>query len=123
MLLDFFPWENPNLLPEDGANLLYHSLRNPLTHELGVKGEEKVAVLKSGRSSDKEIEELENSETKPSWLPPPLIKVNLYGEHFEWSVFVTSLFWATHRLLHNLLKDEKHMCEADKRLDQILKRE
>ena len=123
MLVAFFPWENPDLKPEDGAKLLYHSLRNPLTHELGIKGEEKVAVSKSGRSSDEEIDELENNEAKPSWLQPPLKMVNLYEQYFEWHVSVTSLFWATHRLLHNLLRDEKHMCEAEKRFNQILKRE
>ncbi len=122
MLVDFFHWENPYIKPEDGANLLYRSLRNPLTHELGIKGEEKVIVSKSGRSSDEEIEELENNEAKPSWIQPPLKRVNLYEQYFEWHVSVTSLYWATHRLLHNLLRDDKHVLKAERRLNQILER-
>ena len=122
MLKDFFPWENSKLEPEDGADLLYHSLRNPLTHELGMKGKEKVIVAKSGRTPDEKIEELENSESKPPWLSPPIVHVNLYNQYFEWHVSVTSLYWATHRLLHNLLNDEKHALKAEKRLKKLLEK-
>jgi hypothetical protein len=121
MLIEFFPWENPQLCPEDGADLLYSSLRNPLTHELGIKGKEKVVVSKNGRSTDASIDELENSENKPSWLSCPVSHVNLYHDYFEWHVSVTSLYWAIHRLLNNLLADETHRSKSEQRMKKLLK--
>ncbi|MES9949358.1 MAG: hypothetical protein ABW118_10395 [Candidatus Thiodiazotropha sp.] len=122
MLIDYFPWVDPDLQPVKGANLLYYSLRNPLTHELGIKGKEKVVVSKNGKSTDKEIYELENNEHKPLWCSYPVAYVNLYNENFEWNVSVPGLYWATHRLLHNLLNDQSHISEADKRMKQIIKK-
>ncbi|MEW8385336.1 MAG: hypothetical protein AB2704_26045 [Candidatus Thiodiazotropha taylori] len=120
MLVSYFPWENPNLMPMDGAELLYHSLRNPLTHELGIKGRDKVVVSTNGILTDCDIQELENSEVKPPYISCPVTHLNLYKNYFEWHVSVPSMYWATHRLLHNLINDHVNSQATEKRMKKLL---
>jgi hypothetical protein len=122
MLIDFFPWDNSMPNPEECSKMLYTSVRNPLTHELGIKGSERVKIYKNGRSSDNEILQLEENVEKPQWLGQIIMRITA-DSSTEWLVSVTGLYWATHRLLHNLLADEGNALRAEQRLLRIVLRQ
>jgi len=122
MLIDFFPWDNSMPNPEECSKMLYASVRNPLTHELGIKGNERVNIYKNGRSSDNEIRQLEENVEKPQWLGQIIMRTSASNSSTEWHVSVTGLYWATHRLLHNLLADEKNALRAEQKLLRIVGR-
>jgi hypothetical protein len=135
MLVSFFPWkemmlnrnltENPNcLVPESnkGAELLYNAVRNPLTHELGIKGKEEIHIVKERSFTDEDIVKLEDSKTLPAWASPAVFQLVVGNTHSEWRLSIGGLYWGTHRLLHKLLSDVEHASKAEKRLKEIIKR-
>lgn len=124
MLSDFFPWVedfSPN--PRECSELLYVAVRNPLIHNLGLDNKSKykgIILIKSGKSSDEEIAQLEDSVSSPSWLP---VNVITYAEELsEYHVSVTGLYWGLHRLLHNLLSDSDHALKAEEQFKQKIKK-
>jgi hypothetical protein len=100
---------------------LYSAVRNPLIHELGIKGDKKVVIYKSGKLSDAEIKELEDSLIKPSWLPEIIINMSYDKFTSEWLISVGAIYWGVHRLLHNLLANSEHALRAEARLKEIIK--
>ncbi|MGR9117681.1 MAG: hypothetical protein ACU85E_18235 [Gammaproteobacteria bacterium] len=120
MLIEFFPWCNDELNKAEAADLLYYSLRNPLTHELGIKGKNVVYVVQSGKLSPEEVDELESSSSKPEYLPPPIAYVEVSRDRHEWHVSVTSLYWAVYVMLKSLINCELHAINANARLQKLL---
>ena len=121
MITIFLPWDNSGVDIDTCADVLYSAVRNPLIHELGIKGDKKVVIYKSGKLSDAEIKELEDSLIKPSWLPKIIIKMPYDKFTSEWMISVGALYWGVHRLLHNLLANSEHAPRAEARLKKIIK--
>ncbi|MCK5236251.1 MAG: hypothetical protein KAR06_04620 [Deltaproteobacteria bacterium] len=121
MLEEFFPWDGETLSPTDCSEMLYGAVRNPLTHELGIKGKYKVNLIKNGRSSDNEIKELEDSLLKPTWLPQIFSNVLICQDLYEKHISITGLYWGTHRLLHKLLADTNHASRAEAGFKKIIR--
>jgi hypothetical protein len=121
MIINFLPWDNSSVDINTCADVLYSAVRNPLIHELGIKGDKKVVIYKSGKLSDAEIKELEDSLIKPSWLPEIIINMSYDKFTSEWLISVGAIYWGVHRLLHNLLANSEHALRAEARLKEIIK--
>jgi hypothetical protein len=66
LLANFYPWarEPVKIDPTEGAEVIYHVFRNPLTHDLGVdlkdkKRNKKVVVKRLGRLTESLVEQIE----------------------------------------------------------------
>jgi len=110
LIEDYFP-SNP-LGPAETAKALYAVVRNPLTHALGV-GEERVLVAKD-RLTAEQITELEEATKRPAWCPPPVSRAD-----GVYTVDARGLYWAFHRLLHNLFAAPQHVGLADRLAEGI----
>lgn len=101
LLRSYFPWQDVHVSASRGIDVFYAFVRNPLAHALGlsVSNEPTVAVLKAP-VSDRRIQELESSTTKPSWVAPPLREVS-----GDFELDVAGLYWGLHRMTRALLAD------------------
>ncbi len=74
VLKDYYPWEYEQLAKEDAVVILYDSTRNPIEHCLGLYRPHECnrSQIGKGRLTPKQIEEIESSEARPSWLPPAI---------------------------------------------------
>jgi hypothetical protein len=122
MIITFLPWDKSGIDVGTFADVLYGAVRNPLIHELGIKGDKKVVIYKSGKLTDDEIKELEDSLIKPSWLPEMIIKRSYDKFTSEWLISVGALYWGVHRLLHNLISNSEHGPRAEASLKKIIQR-
>ncbi|MFC1953416.1 hypothetical protein ACFLWR_04725 [Chloroflexota bacterium] len=105
VLDEHYPWPTEVLDKDVIIDILYRSLRNPLTHALGLyqPDETRRSRIVKSRLTPKQIAEIENSDTKPSWLPPTVILSQ--SGFFKYDINIPSLYWGIFRLLCNLLKD------------------
>jgi len=110
LIEDYFP-SNP-LGPAETAKALYAVVRNPLTHALGVS-ENRVLVAKD-RLTAEQITELEEATKRPAWCPPPVSRAD-----GVYTVDARGLYWAFHRLLHNLFAAPQHVGLADRLAGEI----
>lgn len=120
LLIKYYPWEDETVCPETGSKLLYEQTRNPLAHSLGLirpprkqqKGK-KINLTKRSLTV-KEIEELETSPKKPTWLSQTIIDTPEYI-----NISVPTVYWGVHRLLHKLFADQEQMKKANEFLKAI----
>ena len=110
----FYPWP-PGQNPKDGAAMLYDLFRNPFAHALGVHGltahTVTVARLRSGAGlEESELQEIESSAVRPSWLPP-----GLSSSRQTWKLVVEAFYRDVFHMLWNLGKDAAQMTAAEKR--------
>jgi hypothetical protein len=127
LLKDYYPWahEPANaVLPQDGANVLYSVIRNPLTHDLGLDLENKrqgqKIVIKRLATDNKRkglpeyfIEQLESPD-RPNPMSPT-VRV-LSGKTV---VLVEAFYWGVRQMVEQLSRDASRMQSAETFLGSI----
>lgn len=101
--------DEDDVLRQDLVNALYDAARNPLAHTLGFvapsnQPSTRIVFLKSPLTQE-QVTELEESEGRPSWLPPTISKSKLADGTIEYQLAVNTLYWGLHRVLHQLFSD------------------
>jgi hypothetical protein len=127
LLKDYYPWaqEPENMvLPQEGANVLYSVIRNPLTHDLGLDLENKrqgqKIVIKRLTTDNRRkglpehfIKELE-SPNRPSPMSPT-VRV-LSGKTI---VLVEAFYWGVRKMVEKLSRDISRIQSAETFLKSI----
>ena len=127
VLKDYYPWaQEPGnaVTPQDGANVLYSVIRNPLTHDLGLDLENKrqgqKIVIKRLATDNKRkglpehfIEQLE-SPNRPIPMSPT-VRV-LSGKTV---VLVEAFYWGVRQMVEQLSRDASRMQSAETFLGSI----
>lgn len=112
LLENFYPWEQGDNGSE-GAEALYSYFRNPLTHALGVQRDQshQIRVGKSPSPlQNNQIEEMEESPTRPSWLPPGLSRSGQC-----WTLDARGFYRGVFHMFWNLARNEQQMGMAEQR--------
>lgn len=112
LLENFYPWEQGDNGSER-AEALYSYFRNPLTHALGVQHGQfhRIQIGKSPSPlQNNQIEEMEESLTKPSWLPPGLSRSGQC-----WTLDARGFYRGVFHMFWNLARDEPQMRMAEQR--------
>ena len=119
ILVDHYPWSEEPSLPstrDDWASELYKTYRNPLAHALGVdeKGNRveflRIRVRSHGRlrgHSEKELEAMESSATRPSW------SATLKKDASRTILHLEGFYWGVRKLTEILSGSATHMAIAD----------
>jgi len=118
LLRDFFPWQGEQFSKTQGIKALYESARNPLAHSLGLdspptSGTGNQILLRKWALSGAEIQELENSLTKPSWAGSTILTESLASGATQLTISIPALYWGAHRMLHSLFADLSHAAKAE----------
>ncbi|MGQ0556059.1 MAG: hypothetical protein ACT4PN_08980 [Nitrospiraceae bacterium] len=127
LLKDYYPWalEPGNAVtPQDGANVLYSVIRNPLTHDLGLDLEnkrqgQKIVIKRLATDNNRKglpehfIEQLE-SRNRPSPMSPT-VRV-LSGKTV---VLVEGFYWGVRQMVEQLSGDASCMHSAETFLGSI----
>ena len=117
-LLDqFYPWLGDDALPKaECISLLYREVRNPLTHGLALDNPvlttHKVE-LATTRVNESQVNELENSPNRPSWLPPTVVKNPTPTQPSKIALFIPTLYWGVHRMLRDIFADAAQVRGAE----------
>lgn len=119
LLLSYYPWQSEPIPRETSpiskeivVKVLYSSLRNPLTHCLGLykPGEKDSIIISKSPMDIAQISELENNKARPQWLNPT---IQLSRSVYHYEIDVNTLYWGVHRLIENLLSDKCQMIAAE----------
>lgn len=90
LLRKYYPWANEPVGKDTGVKVLYKAARNPLAHSLGVyepRAEWRVMLGKDALTAS-QIETMENSKSRPVWLPPTVSKTEL-----AFQIYIPTLYW------------------------------
>lgn len=112
LLENFYPWEQRDDGSE-GAEALYSYFRNPLTHALGVQRGQSYQILVGKSPSplqNSQIEEMEESPTRPSWLLP-----GISGSRTQWNLVAEGFYRDVFHMFWNLARNEQQMRMAEQR--------
>ena len=113
LLEDYYPWQ-PGENGKERARVLYDFFRNPFAHALGVHGKVHYLVKITRRPGaglqEEQLEEIEKSPTRPSWLAR-----GLSGRGKEWNLFAEGFYRDVFHMLWKLAKDQTQMSGAEKR--------
>ena len=112
LLENFYPWE-PGDNGSEGAEALYSYFRNPLTHALGVQHGQSYRIQISKSPSplqNNQIEEMEESPTRPSWLLP-----GISGSGTQWRLIAEGFYRDVFHMFWNLARNEQQMRMAEQR--------
>ena len=125
LLKDFFPWslEPGNAIkPEEGAEIIYSLIRNPLTHALGLDLEkkrkgQKIIVKRLGSAADRGLDDptiaqLEDSSRRFKMSPTVTIRAA------RTEILVEALYWGIRRMVEELSRDRARMQRAETSLIQ-----
>ncbi|MCK4389476.1 MAG: hypothetical protein KAV83_04460 [Desulfobacterales bacterium] len=124
LLENFYPWQ-PVERGTEGAKVLYDLFRNPFAHALGVHSKAhyqiqvtRISIMKKENEPatgllDDQLEEIERSSTRPSWLAR-----GLSGAGKQWNLLVEGFYRDVFHMLWNLAKDKNQMSEAEKRFSR-----
>ena len=127
VLIDYYPWDvepNNRVTPNDGAEVLYSVIRNPLTHNLGLDLEKKAktAQVKIKRLSTKQktqglpersFQGLERSDRRLDMSPTVTVRPDATV------VLVEALYWGVRVMVERLTRDRARMQAAEAFLAQI----
>ncbi|HEY83284.1 MAG TPA: hypothetical protein G4O01_08390 [Dehalococcoidia bacterium] len=111
LLRKYYPWANEPVGKDTGVKVLYEAARNPLAHSLGVyePGAEWRVMLGKDALTASQIETMENSKSRPVWLPPTISKTEL-----AFQIYIPTLYWGVHCLVRRLLNETKQAESAEK---------
>jgi hypothetical protein len=113
----YYPWDVEGRTdPAQAAYELYEFWRNPLTHELGMRGGKKGGIGKQGFPEDL-LEQFELSSTPP--LNPTLQAI---PSENRIDLSVDALYWGTRVMIHRLTTDASMMQKAESYLSNVLKK-
>ena len=130
LVRDYFPWEEEACTqpPEAAATILYDVFRNPLAHDTGLsveskndcrylvqskiedKVERRLTENKTIGHSEKWIENLEGSVTRPKMGPTLLVKDG------KKVLLIEGLYWCSRKMISNLAHDKDRMTRAERYL-------
>jgi hypothetical protein len=115
LLEKYYPWVGDDDLPtQECIELLYGQTRNPLTHSLGLdKPINRQIVLSKEAITITQINELEDSQSRPPWAQKTIIRLKSTGSYEELAISIPALYWGVHRLLHNLFSDSIQVGSAE----------
>jgi hypothetical protein len=112
LLAECWPHDPATDPPKDiVAQILYYFTRNSLTHALGLRqpGEPQILIVKAPLTPA-QIERLEREPSLPEFVPGrPLQVMGLNAYRIE----VRGLYWATYRLVENLIATPSHVRAAE----------
>jgi hypothetical protein len=117
-LLDrYYPWLGQEALPKvDCISLLYHEVRNPLTHGLALDNPALAAhriELATSRLDETQSAELLNPMVRPRWLTPTIVDNPTPMEPTKVAVFIPTLYWSVQRMIRNLFADSTQVAGAE----------
>lgn len=121
LLIDYYPWDvepNNRVTPNEGAEVLYSVIRNPLTHDLGLDLEmkAKTAQVKIKRLSTKQktqglpersFQGLERSDRRLAMAPTVTVRPDATV------VLVEALYWGVRTMVERLTQDRTRMQAAE----------
>ena len=127
LLKDYYRWslEPGNIVaPQDGANVIYSVIRNPLTHDLGMDLEnrrqgQKILIKRLVTDNKRKglpenfIEQLE-SPNRPTPMSPTVTVHS--GKTF---VLVEAFYWGVRQMVEHLSRDASRMQSAETFLGSI----
>jgi hypothetical protein len=127
LMVQFYPWSaEPNLAvtPAEGARIIYHVFRNPLTHNLGVHVRPHpttplVKIKRAGRPfvggglTERAIEDLERG-SRPKMSAAITVRP---GDATV--LFIEPLYWGVREMLRAVLLDTGRMAKAQTYLAKI----
>jgi hypothetical protein len=127
LLKDYYPWslEPGNAVtPQNGANVIYSVIRNPLTHDLGMDLEnkrqgQKIVIKRLGTDNkrkglpEKFIEQLE-SANRPAPMSPTVTVLS--GKTV---VLVEAFYWGLRQMVEHLSHEASRMQSAEAFLASI----
>jgi hypothetical protein len=120
LLSQYYPWgeESSDIPKQRAIKALYDSLRNPITHSLGLyksNDRDRLCIVKDKLTSNRIIK-LENPLVRPKLLPPtidnPSTQIQMLGFHLVLSI--PSLYWGFNRMLYVLLGDDSQSRQTEK---------
>ncbi len=133
LLTKYYPWEGEKLGQEEGSELLYNMVRNPLAHSLGINAdmydevaeesdvEEWTGIAKRSMNLA-EIATLESSSVRPTWLGEGRFtwfeRTLASGETGKF-LSVPCLYWGVWRTLERLCSDTTQMDKANTLLGSL----
>lgn len=118
LLLTYYPWQDEAVPTRTAVEVLYDSVRNPLTHCLGLyKPTDKYGsrIVKTPMNTE-QITALENEKARPSRLQPT---VTISPSAYHYDVNVNTLYWGVNHLIENLLGDKQQLDKAETFLLQL----
>jgi hypothetical protein len=117
LLWNFYPWEAGEQHVQK-TKRVYDLVRNPLAHALGEHDtpEDEVIIRKTGLKekgkplTEGELDELERSPTRPSWVP-----LGVYYKDKRWNISAEGFYRGVFHMIWNLAKDADQMSRAERR--------
>jgi hypothetical protein len=112
----YWPWDDGEIVSaEEGYDVLYGHVRNPLAHAFGLPDPEDGALIQIEKSplTEEQIEQLEISETRPAWLGATIEPAASGAAGRAYFVSVPGLYWGVQRLLRGLLTDPEQLPAAE----------
>ncbi|MCJ7761018.1 hypothetical protein MUP59_07775 [Candidatus Bathyarchaeota archaeon] len=125
-----YPDEKDLAVPrQELVGVLYYTVRNPLSHCLGLDlpnakfPNRLLEIAKRGQNPSyftaSEINELEDSVTRPSFAPPTITS-RAAKDHTTYLLTLSSLYWGTHRMLHYLFSNSVEAKAAETLANEFL---
>ena len=116
LLIEYFPWQHGREEPAANADTLWHLVRNPLVHSLGVgvsprQRDAQVTIVKSAYT-ERQLREIERSASPPK----PSLALVTRGKHH--TIWVVGLYWGVLKLLSRLFADRRQMVAAERKLQE-----
>ena len=127
LLKDYYPWSlepGNTVAPQDGANVIYSVIRNPLTHDLGMDLEnkrhgQKILIKRLATDNKRKglpenfIEQLES----PNRSTPMSPTVTVHSG--KTVVLVEAFYWGVRQMVEHLSRDTTRMQSAETFLGSI----
>jgi len=114
VLRTYYPWGKEPLDSGRVIDSLWQYTRNPLSHALGLDeaGESPEIGLQKWPLTVRKVREIEEALERPQWLPPTAYEATSQVGRML-LISVPTLYWGTHRMLHNLFADPQQAKQAD----------
>lgn len=111
----YYPWPGDDDLPKQQCiALLYDQTRNLLTHSLGLDTPViKQIVLSKEALNSAQINELEDSLSRPPWAFKTIVKLKSAPGYDKLAISIPALYWGVHRMLHNIFSDSSQARVAE----------
>jgi len=120
----YWPWNDGEIIdPEEGYNVLYGHVRNPLAHAFGLPDPEDGALIQIQKSplTVEQIEELESSSTRPAWVGATIEPAASGAAGRAYFISVPAFYWGVRRLLRAVLTDPAQLPAAEALADSVVR--
>lgn len=120
----YWPWDDGETVrAEEGSDVLYGHVRNPLAHAFGLPDPEDGVLIQIQKSplTEEQIEQLEISTTRPSWVGATINPAATGAPGRAYFVSVPALYWGVQRLLRGVLTDPGQLPAAEALADSLVR--